>query len=63
MEFPSTIPPRLFVHRDGLIPFAIGQGFAPPSFGFAPDHTDAANLLELEAVAGVEEAMPLPFAD
>jgi NADH-quinone oxidoreductase subunit G len=56
-------PPRLsafatafFVFRDGAGPFGGGEGFAPPGLGLAADHADAADLLEFEPVAGIEEA-------
>ena len=48
---------------DGAGPLGGGEGFAPPGLGLTADHADAADLLEFEPVAGIEEAMSLPVAD
>ena len=58
---PDDIAQR-FVLGDGAGPFGGGQGFAPPGLGLAADHADAADLLELEAVAGIKEAVAIPVA-
>ena len=46
----------------GLLPLGGRQGLGPPGLGLAADHAHAADLLELEAVARVEQAMPRPVA-
>lgn len=62
LEFPVAFAPAFFVFRHGAGPLGRGEGFAPPGLGFAPDHADAANLLEFEAVAGIQEAVTIPVA-
>jgi hypothetical protein len=62
LEFPTAFPAAFFVFGDRAGPFGGGQGFAPPGLGFAPDHADAADLLQLEAVAGIQEAVTIPVA-
>ena len=62
LQLPAAFAAAFFVFGDGAGPFGGGQGLAPPGLGFAPDHADAADLLELEAVAGIQEAVTLPVA-
>ena len=63
LELPVTFTAAFFVLGDGAGPFGGGEGFAPPGLGLTADHADAADLLEFEPVAGIEEAMSLPVAD
>ena len=63
VELPAAFAPAFFVHRDGFSPFGPRQALAPPGFGFAADHADATDFLELEAVAGVQKAVAFPIAD
>ena len=63
LEFPAPFAAAFFVLRDGARPFGGGEGLAPPGLGLAADHADAADLLEFEPVAGIEEAVSLPVAD
>ena len=63
LELPAAFTAAFFVLGDSAGPFGGGQGFAPPGLGLATDHADAADFLEFEPVAGIEEAMSLPVAD
>jgi hypothetical protein len=63
LELPAAFAAAFFMFGDGAGPFGGGQGFAPPGLGLTADHADAADLLEFEPVAGIEEAMSLPVAD